>query len=105
MPASTSARAASQASPSPSLEGAHLQRRAGQLAEALLEPRGAAVEPAARRGVLEGHVVEAGAGAEPEGHLLADLDAVEGEQVAQRGRAAVVAGGVDVAGDEGMTAY
>ena len=81
------------------LEGAQLQRRPGQLAEVLLQPRGAAVEPAARRGVLEGHVVEAGAGAEAEGHLLADLDPVEGEQVAQRGRAAVVAGRVGVAGD------
>ena len=59
------------------LEGAQLERRAGQLAEVLLEAGGAAVEPAARRGVLEGDVVEAGAGAEPEGHLLADLDAVE----------------------------
>ena len=104
MPASTAARAASQASPSPSLEGAHLERRAGQLAEVLLEPGGAAVEPAGRRGVLEGDVVEAGPGAEPEGHLLADLDPVEGEQVAQRGRAAVVAGGVAVAGDEGHRA-
>ena len=55
------------------LEGPHPQRRAGQLVEVLLEPRGAAVEPAARGGVLEGHVVEAGAGAEPERHLLADL--------------------------------
>ena len=104
LPASTSARAASQASPSPSREGAQLQRRPGQLAEVLLQPRGAAVEPAARRGVLEGQVVEAGAGAEAEGHLLADLDPVEGEQVAQRGRAAVVAGGVDVAGDGGHRA-
>ena len=81
------------------LEGAQLQRRPGQLVEVLLEPRGAPVEPAARRGVLEGDVVEAGAGAEPERHLLADLDAVEAEQVAQRGRAAVVAGVVGVAGN------
>ena len=81
------------------LEGAQLQRRPGQLVEVLLEPGGAAVEPAARRGVLEGDVVEAGAGAEPERHLLADLDAVEAEQVAQRGRAAVVAGAVGVAGN------
>ena len=49
----------------------------------------------------QGQVVEAGAGAEAEGHLLADLDAVEAEQVAQGGRAAVVAGGVGVAGDRG----
>ncbi len=83
------------------LEGAQLQRRPGQLAEVLLQPRGAAVEPAAGRGVLEGDVVEAGAGAEAERHLLADLDAVEAEQVAQGGRAAVVAGGVGVAGDRG----
>ena len=83
------------------VEGAQLQRRAGQLAEVLLEPGGAAVEPAARRGVLEGDVVEAGAGAEAEGHLLADLGAVEAEQVAQGGRAAVVARRVGVAGDRG----
>ena len=102
LPASTSARAASQAAVAVLRgEGPQLQRRPGQLAEALLQPRGAAVEPAARRGVLDRQVVEAGAGAEPEGHLLAELDAVEGEQVAQRGRAAVVAGGVDVAGDGG----
>ena len=101
LPASTSARAASQASVVARGEGAQLQRRPGQVAEALLQPRRAAVEPAARRGVLEGQVVEAGAGAEAEGHLLAELDPVEAEQVAQRGRAAVVAGRVDVAGDRG----
>ena len=99
LPASTSARAASQALAVALGEGAHLQRRAGEVAEALLQPRRAAVEPAARRGVLQGQVVEAGAGPEAEGHLLAELDPVEGEQVAQRGRAAVVAGRVDVAGD------
>ncbi len=83
------------------VEGAQLQRRPGQLVEVLLQPRRAAVEPAGRRGVLEDHVVEAGARPEPEGHLLADLDPVEGEQVAQCGRAAVVAGRVDVAGNRG----
>ena len=101
LPASTAARAASQASLSPVLEGPQLERGAGQLAEVLLEPGGAAVEPAGRRGLLEGDVVEARPGAEPERHLLADLDPVEGEQVPQRGRAAVVARGVRVAGDEG----
>src|SRR5262249_14599894 len=83
------------------LEGPQLERGAGQLGEVLLQPRGAAVEPAAGRGVGEGDVVEAGAGAEAECHLLAERDAVEAEQVAQRRRAAVLARDVGVAGDEG----
>ena len=48
-----------------------------------------------------GQVVEAGAGPEPERHLLAELDPGEAEQVAERGRAAMVSGKVAVAGDEG----
>ena len=71
--------------------GAQPQRGPGQLEEVLLEPRRAAVGEARGRVLVEDDVVEAGAGAEPERHLLGDLDAVEGEQVAQRGRAAVVA--------------
>ena len=101
LPASTSARAASQASPSPSSK-VRISSAAPVSSRKFSSSR--AVRPLNQRlgrGVLEGQVVEAGARPEPEGHLLADLDPVEGEQVAQRGRAAVVAGGVDVAGDGG----
>ena len=73
------------------LVGAQPQRRAGQLEEVLLQPRRSPVGEARRRLPVEREVEEAGAGAQPERHLLADLAAVEGEQVAQRGRAAVVA--------------
>src|SRR3712207_9413053 len=60
--------------------------------------RSAVGEPRGRLSV-ERHVVEADAGAEPQRHLLADLDAVKGQQVAQGVRAAVVAGPVPVARD------
>ena len=46
------------------------QRRAGQLQEALLEAAGAAVGEPRRRELRGREVIEAGAGAEPEGELL-----------------------------------
>jgi hypothetical protein len=70
-----------------------------QLQEVLLEAGGSAVGEAGGRLSVEHDVEEAGSGAEAEGHLLGDLGAVEGEEVAQRRGAAVVAGNVDVARD------
>ena len=84
------------------LGGLELQGGPCQLNECLLQPRSAAVGEPRRRLAVEHDVEEAGAGAEPERHLLGDLDAVEGEQVAKRGRAAVVAGRVGVAGDHDL---
>ena len=71
--------------------GPQPQRRAGQLEEVLLQLRGPPVREARGRLPVERDVEEAGPGAEAEGHLLGQLGAVEGEQVAERGRAAVVA--------------
>jgi len=62
-----------------------------------IEAGRAPVREAARRILLEDHVVEARPRAEPEDHLLGDLDAVEAEQVAQSGGAAVIPRHVPIA--------
>ena len=80
-------------------EGVELDRRRGQLHELLLEPADAPVRESRRRRALERHVIEADPRAEPERHLLGDLGAMKGQQVAKRRRAAVVAGNVPVVGD------
>ena len=81
------------------LDGREADRRARQLHELLLQPRHPAIGEPRRRLPVDRHVVEADAGAEPERHLLGDLDPVVSEQVAKRGRPAVVARPVSVAGD------
>ena len=86
-------------------EGLEHQRGAGELDELLLQPRGPPVGEPRRRGAVHRHEVEAGAGPQAEGHVLGHLEAVVGEQVAKRGRAAVVAGHVPVARHHGRLAH
>ena len=78
--------------------GRERDRHPGELDELLLEARDAPVREPRRRLPVERHVEEARPGAEAEGHLLADLATVEGQQVPQGRRAAVVAGDVRVPG-------
>ena len=87
------------------VEGAEGERQPGELEELLLEPADPPVGEPRRRLAVEPQVVEADPGAEPERHLLRDLEPVVGEQVAQRGRAAVVAGPVAVTGDHRRRAH